>query len=156
MSRRVRRLVDTLVKALGIAACSQGTMNNVVFGNPRFGYYETFAAAAGRSRGTRSQCCAQPHDQHSHHRSRAHGASVSGSPGAICSAIGFGWRRGVFRRRWRGSGADLSGADVAVDTEPASEDPAFWSERWRAGTPRRSDTRSRQWRALPIAGSRWM
>src|SRR5690606_26187687 len=36
-----QRLVDTLIKALGLAACSQGTMNNVIFGNDRFSYYET-------------------------------------------------------------------------------------------------------------------
>jgi 5-oxoprolinase (ATP-hydrolysing) len=42
-----QRVVDTLLKALGIAACSQGTMNNVVFGNARFGYYETVCGGAG-------------------------------------------------------------------------------------------------------------
>jgi 5-oxoprolinase (ATP-hydrolysing) len=42
-----QRLVDTLIKALGIAACSQGTMNNVVFGNDRFGYYETVCGGCG-------------------------------------------------------------------------------------------------------------
>jgi 5-oxoprolinase (ATP-hydrolysing) len=42
-----QRLVDTLIKALGLAACSQGTMNNVIFGNERFGYYETICGGAG-------------------------------------------------------------------------------------------------------------
>ena len=42
-----QRLVDTLIKALGIAACSQGTMNNVVFGNRGFGYYETVCGGCG-------------------------------------------------------------------------------------------------------------
>jgi 5-oxoprolinase (ATP-hydrolysing) len=42
-----QRLVDTLLKALGLAACSQGTMNNVVFGNERFSYYETVCGGAG-------------------------------------------------------------------------------------------------------------
>ena len=42
-----QRLVDTLIKALGLAACSQGTMNNVLFGNDRFGYYETICGGAG-------------------------------------------------------------------------------------------------------------
>ncbi len=42
-----QRLVDTLLKALGLAACSQGTMNNVLFGNHRFGYYETVCGGAG-------------------------------------------------------------------------------------------------------------
>ncbi len=42
-----QRVVDVLLKAFGLAACSQGTMNNVVFGNDGFGYYETIAGGAG-------------------------------------------------------------------------------------------------------------
>jgi 5-oxoprolinase (ATP-hydrolysing) len=42
-----QRLVDTLIKALGLAACSQGTMNNVLFGTERFGYYETVCGGCG-------------------------------------------------------------------------------------------------------------
>lgn len=46
-----QRLVDTLLKALGLAACSQGTMNNVLFGNDRFGYYETICGGCGAGPG---------------------------------------------------------------------------------------------------------
>lgn len=46
-----QRLVDVLLKALGLAACSQGTMNNVLFGNERFGYYETVCGGAGAGPG---------------------------------------------------------------------------------------------------------
>lgn len=42
-----QRLTDTLVKALRLAACSQGTMNNVLWGTDRFGYYETVCGGAG-------------------------------------------------------------------------------------------------------------
>jgi 5-oxoprolinase (ATP-hydrolysing) len=42
-----QRLVDTLLKALGIAACSQGTMNNLIFGNRSCGYYETLGGGSG-------------------------------------------------------------------------------------------------------------
>ena len=42
-----QRLVDTLLKALGLQACSQGTMNNVIFGDAEFGYYETVAGGTG-------------------------------------------------------------------------------------------------------------
>lgn len=42
-----QRLVDTLLKALSVAACSQGTMNNVLFGTDRFGYYETVCGGSG-------------------------------------------------------------------------------------------------------------
>ena len=46
-----QRLVDTLIKALQLQACSQGTMNNLLFGNERFGYYETIAGGAGAGAG---------------------------------------------------------------------------------------------------------
>jgi 5-oxoprolinase (ATP-hydrolysing) len=42
-----QRVVDVLLGALGKAAASQGTMNNLTFGNDRFGYYETIAGGAG-------------------------------------------------------------------------------------------------------------
>jgi 5-oxoprolinase (ATP-hydrolysing) len=42
-----QRLVDTLLKAFGLAACSQGTMNNFLFGNEQFGYYETIGGGVG-------------------------------------------------------------------------------------------------------------
>tara|TARA_R110002096_G_scaffold100173_4_gene221963 strand:+ start:8925 stop:12620 length:3696 start_codon:yes stop_codon:yes gene_type:complete len=42
-----QRVVDTILKLFGIQACSQGTMNNFIFGNDRFGYYETIAGGAG-------------------------------------------------------------------------------------------------------------
>lgn len=46
-----QRLTDTLLKALGLAACSQGTMNNFLFGNEQFGYYETICGGTGAGRG---------------------------------------------------------------------------------------------------------
>jgi 5-oxoprolinase (ATP-hydrolysing) len=46
-----QRIVDTLLKALGLAACSQGTMNNVLFGAGDFGYYETVGGGAGAGPG---------------------------------------------------------------------------------------------------------
>jgi 5-oxoprolinase (ATP-hydrolysing) len=42
-----QRLVDCLIKALGLAACSQGTMNNVTLGTDRYSYYETVCGGAG-------------------------------------------------------------------------------------------------------------
>ena len=46
-----QRLTDTMLKAFGLAACSQGTMNNFLFGNDRFGYYETICGGTGAGRG---------------------------------------------------------------------------------------------------------
>ena len=46
-----QRVVDTLVKALGLLACGQGTMNNLLFGNPHFGFYETVCGGSGAGPG---------------------------------------------------------------------------------------------------------
>ncbi len=45
-----QRVVDVLIGAMGLAAASQGTMNNLTLGNDRFGYYETIAGGAGATR----------------------------------------------------------------------------------------------------------
>ncbi|MCA9155871.1 MAG: hydantoinase B/oxoprolinase family protein, partial [Planctomycetales bacterium] len=42
-----QRVVDVLLGALGLAAASQGTMNNLLFGDDTFGYYETICGGAG-------------------------------------------------------------------------------------------------------------
>ena len=44
-------LVDALFGALGVAAESQGTMNNILFGNKRHQYYETVCGGAGAGPG---------------------------------------------------------------------------------------------------------
>lgn len=46
-----QRIVDTLLKAFEMAACSQGTMNNLLFGNAKFGYYETIGGGSGAGNG---------------------------------------------------------------------------------------------------------
>ncbi len=46
-----QRLTDTLLKALELSACSQGTMNNFLMGNARFGYYETIGGGTGAGPG---------------------------------------------------------------------------------------------------------
>lgn len=46
-----QRLVDLLLKPFKKIACSQGTMNNVLFGNERFGYYETIGGGTGAGPG---------------------------------------------------------------------------------------------------------
>lgn len=42
-----QRLVEVLLRALQLGAESQGTMNNFLFGNERFGYYETIGGGSG-------------------------------------------------------------------------------------------------------------
>jgi 5-oxoprolinase (ATP-hydrolysing) len=46
-----QRVVDVLLGALGLAAASQGTMNNLTFGDAGLGYYETIAGGAGAGPG---------------------------------------------------------------------------------------------------------
>jgi len=45
-----QRTVDVLLGALGLAAASQGTMNNFTFGDGTFGYYETICGGSGATR----------------------------------------------------------------------------------------------------------
>ena len=42
-----QRVVDVILGALGLAAASQGTMNNLLFGNGSTGYYETICGGSG-------------------------------------------------------------------------------------------------------------
>ena len=42
-----QRIVDVLLGALRLAAASQGTMNNLTFGDGTFGFYETICGGAG-------------------------------------------------------------------------------------------------------------
>ena len=42
-----QRVVDVLLGALNVAAASQGTMNNLTFGDGTFGYYETICGGSG-------------------------------------------------------------------------------------------------------------
>ncbi|MCA8924241.1 MAG: DUF1445 domain-containing protein, partial [Planctomycetes bacterium] len=46
-----QRVVDVLYGALGKLAAAQGTMNNLTFGGPGFGYYETICGGAGAGLG---------------------------------------------------------------------------------------------------------
>jgi 5-oxoprolinase (ATP-hydrolysing) len=47
-----QRVVDVLLGALRMAAASQGTMNNLTFGDDTFGYYETICGGSGATRDT--------------------------------------------------------------------------------------------------------
>lgn len=46
-----QRIVDCVLGALGAAAASQGTMNNLLMGDKSFGYYETICGGAGAGPG---------------------------------------------------------------------------------------------------------
>ena len=59
-----QRLVDALLKAFSPivkTACSQGTMNNFLFGNEHFGYYETIGGGAGAGDGFHGRSAVHQH-----------------------------------------------------------------------------------------------
>ena len=56
-----QRMVDTLLKALQLSACSQGTMNNFLFGNDTFGYYETICGGVGAVEGHHGRSAVHQH-----------------------------------------------------------------------------------------------
>jgi 5-oxoprolinase (ATP-hydrolysing) len=61
-----QRLVDLLLAAFGVAAHSQGTMNNTLFGNERFGYYETVCGGAGAGPGFQGADAVHTHMTNTH------------------------------------------------------------------------------------------
>ncbi|HJW41122.1 MAG TPA: hydantoinase B/oxoprolinase family protein, partial [Rhizomicrobium sp.] len=54
-------VVDCLFGALGVLAASQGTMNNLTFGNARHQYYETVCGGAGAGRDFDGQSAVHTH-----------------------------------------------------------------------------------------------
>ena len=56
-----QRVVDTLVRAFELGASSQGTMNNLLLGNDRFGYYETICGGAGATARAPGASCVHTH-----------------------------------------------------------------------------------------------
>jgi 5-oxoprolinase (ATP-hydrolysing) len=56
-----QRIVDVVLKAFGVAAASQGCMNNFTFGNETFGYYETMGGGAGAGPGWHGQSGVHTH-----------------------------------------------------------------------------------------------
>jgi 5-oxoprolinase (ATP-hydrolysing) len=56
-----QRLVDTLLKAFALSACSQGTMNNFLFGTNDFGYYETICGGTGAGLGFNGSSAVHQH-----------------------------------------------------------------------------------------------
>ena len=56
-----QRLVDLIFSAFGQVACSQGTMNNLTFGNDQFSHYETIGGGAGAAIGQDGASAVQVH-----------------------------------------------------------------------------------------------
>jgi 5-oxoprolinase (ATP-hydrolysing) len=93
-----QRIVDVLLGALGLAAASQGTMNNLTFGDASFGYYETIAGGAGAGPGFSGASGVHTHMTNT----RITDAEVLEARCPV-RVIEFGLRRGSGGRgRWRG------------------------------------------------------
>ena len=45
------KLCDLILKPFSFVACSQGTMNNFLFGNDKISYYETICGGSGAGNG---------------------------------------------------------------------------------------------------------
>ncbi len=56
-----QRLADLLCAVLGLCANGPGTMNNLLFGDAEFGYYETLGGGAGAGPGFDGASCRQVH-----------------------------------------------------------------------------------------------
>ncbi|MDA7978872.1 MAG: hydantoinase B/oxoprolinase family protein [Pirellulales bacterium] len=56
-----QRIVDVLLGALGLSAASAGTMNNTLFGDVTFGYYETICGGAGATSESNGANAVQTH-----------------------------------------------------------------------------------------------
>jgi 5-oxoprolinase (ATP-hydrolysing) len=54
-------ICNALLGALGASSCSQGTMNNLVFGNDRLQYYETICGGTGAGPGFSGQSAVHSH-----------------------------------------------------------------------------------------------
>jgi hypothetical protein len=77
-------VTECLFGALDVMAGSQGTMNNFIWGNDTFQYYETICSAApARARASTARLRAGPHDQHPRHRSGGSRNPLPGGAGRL-------------------------------------------------------------------------
>ncbi len=72
-----QRVVDVLLGAFDLAAASQGTMNNLTFGDGTLVTTKPSAAGPGRIHTSRCGCRDTPHDEHTAHRSGSDRTPVS-------------------------------------------------------------------------------
>ena len=56
-----QRITDTILKAFRLSACSQGTMNNFLFGNHKYSYYETIGGGTGATSNKKGRSAVHQH-----------------------------------------------------------------------------------------------
>ena len=120
-----QRLTDLLLKALDLAACSQGTMNNFLFGNARLGYYETICGGCGAGPGFTGASAVHQHMTNT----RITDAEILEHRYPV-EVLEFSVRKGSGGRgRWRGGDGVVRTVrfreqmDVNVLTQHRSEEP---------------------------------
>jgi hypothetical protein len=125
-------------------------MNNVLWGDGPFGYYETVCGGAAPGRVGRRRRRARAHDQHPHHRPGGGGAPLPGARGALRRPPRLGRRGPLARRRRRRARARfLAPVSLSVLTQHRVERP-YGVEGGEAGEPGSSG-----WCAPTVRCSPW-
>ena len=141
-------VVDALFGALGVLAASQGTMNNLTFGNDRHQYYETICGGAGAGAGFDGRSAVHTHMTNS----RLTDPEVLETRYPV-RVEQFGIRNGsggdgrASRRRRRCATHPLPGENDSSDSFHASRDRAVRTGRRRRWRERRYHGHPREWRA---------
>ena len=121
-----QRIVDALLRALGVAAASQGTMNNLIVGTPRGAFYETLAGGGGAGPGGPGLSATQVHMTN----------TAATDVEELEHRFGVRVREWSIRRESGGEGHHCGGAGVVKELELLEEaEVALLVERRRAGAP---------------------
>ncbi len=158
-----QRIVDVLLGALDAAAASQGTMNNVIFGNDRFGYYETICGGSGAT--AQSPGADAVHTHMTNTRLTDPEVLELRYPVRLLRfAIrrGSGGRGSAMRRRRRDPAAGVSGATAGFPAHPAPRRVRSVCTPWRrAGSAGTQYPAPREWPdadarfTCPVERSAW-
>ena len=132
-----QRIVDVVLGALGLAAASQGTMNNLLFGDAAQGLLRDHRRRRGRHRRRgRRRRRSHPHDQHPRHRSRGARAALAGAAVRVGHSPRFGRGRPAPRRRRHRAANRVPRRSGGLDRLPAARAlSAVWPGRRPAGDP---------------------
>ena len=91
-------ICNALLGALGAAASSQATMNNFLFGNEQYQYYETICGGTGAGPGFAGTGPVHSHMTNTRITDASVGTEISSAPGAFLGPTGLG-RTGPLDRR---------------------------------------------------------
>ena len=124
-------ITNALYGALGVLAASQGTMNNVFYGNDRYQNYDTVCGGTGAGPDHPGTSAVHSHmTNYPHDRSRSAGIALSRARGRIFHPPGFRRRRQIPRRQRRGAKVAFPGTHDRDHAEFAPGGAAVWPG-WR-------------------------